>query len=150
MYPWQRHVLRRIESDPHPRHIYWYMDDEGDVGKTELANWLLVHKDAVKWKPTGKENDCTHNLLEITDCTPPELIICDLPAGEAKNISWAAVEQAKNGIVDSNKYQSGRYFGKRPHLFIFSNENPTGAPLTKDRLVINTIKNKEVVSETVY
>lgn len=150
MYPWQRHVIQRIESAPHPRHIHWYMDTEGDVGKTELADWLEVHKDAVQWKPIGKDDDCTNALLQATNNTPPNIIVCDLPAGKAKDISWAAVEQAKNGKVSSNKYQSGRYFGKRPHILIFSNENPTGAPLTCNRLVIHKIKDKEVVEETVY
>lgn len=147
LYPWQRHVLRRIQADPHPRHIDWYMDTQGNVGKSEMTDLLVAQHGAIEWKPTGHDRDCSFQLLNAANKKPPNLIVCDLENGEARHVCWAALERAKNGKCMTNKYEGGSYRGKRPHVLVFSNENPLSCPLTGERLHVYEIKDKDIISE---
>lgn len=150
LYDWQQHVKDSVEGDPHPRHILWYLDTEGDCGKSEIEAYLWAkYPEAISWQPTGADRDCSLQLLRTSNGKPPKLIVVDFEGGEARNICWAALERAKNGRCITNKYEGGEYRGKRPHIVVFSNENPTGSPLTGNRLRIMKIVDKKVVEETV-
>lgn len=150
LYPWQQHVLRMLELPAHPRHIYWYMDCDGDQGKSVMDDILFKNQAAVSWMPTGDDAHSSQQLLERTNGRAPENIVIDLAAGDARKICWAAVERAKNGRAEGQMFKCERsYRGKRPRIFVFSNENPTGCPLTANRIVLYKIVNKEISEESV-
>lgn len=147
LYPWQRHVVDRLELPVDPRHIEWYMDHEGNVGKTELTDLLVTKYEAIEWKPIGKDRDCSYQLLSLSGGHPPKLIVCDVENNEARNICWPAVERAKNGKCMTDKYEGGSYHGQRPRIIFFSNEDCVGCPLTGNRISVFEIRNKEITSE---
>lgn len=141
---WQQHVLNRIAGVPDPRRIHWYVDPDGNNGKTTITDELVAVHGAVEWKPLGRDRDCSYTLLQACHKRAPKLIVCDLEAGEYKNVCWAAMERAKNGKCMTDKYEGGRYVGQRPHMLVFSNETPKGAPLTAERLMIYHVKDQKV------
>lgn len=150
LYPWQQHVVDQLSEPVHPRHIYWYMDDDGDQGKSALDDWLFKYKNIVAWMPTGDDQHASEQLDKKTRGVPPENLVIDLSAGEARRISWPTVERAKNGRCERFMFNcDGGYRGKRPRIFVFSNENPTGCPLTANRVKLYRIKDKRIVEETI-
>lgn len=144
--PWQRHVIDRIEEPVHPRHILWYVDSEGGCGKSTLSRYLLERHNAVIWCPIGKREDVTFQLWKQSNGRPPALIVCELENKKVREISWEALEMAKNGMLSTAKYEGGFYAGQRPHIIIFSNEDPIGNPFTLDRIRVFTIKDGFITS----
>lgn len=149
LYAWQRHVINRIETDPHPRHIDWYLDREGDIGKSTLTDYLYAKHNAVEWSPCGKQEDVTYQLGKDAGGRAPRLIVCDIEANQARNICWSAVERAKNGKCQSGKYGGEfNYRGQRPHIVVFSNENPVGNSLMANRINIHEVVDRDVISSS--
>lgn len=149
LYEWQRDVLSRVEGKPHPRHILWYMDTEGDIGKSELAELLVSKHGAVEWDPTGDNKEAAQKLMSATKGKPPKMIVCDLEKDTANKVCWNAVEKAKNGKCQTGRYDCKAYRGQRPHIVMMSNENATGCPLTSNRLVLLEVREKKISSVTI-
>ena len=145
LFEWQRHVLRRLEGKPHPRHIHWYMDTEGDIGKSELADLLETQHDAIEWSPLGDDKEASQRLYSETKGIPPSIIVCDIEKEAAKDISWVTIERAKSGKCKTGRYNCPGYKGKRPHIVMFTNDSSARCTLTKNRLVTHIVKNKKVM-----
>ena len=149
LYEWQRDVLSRVEGKPHPRHILWYMDSEGDIGKSELAELLVSKHGAIEWDPTGDNKEAAQKLLSATKGKAPKLIVCDLENDTANKVSWNTVEKAKNGKCQTGRYDCKAYRGPRPHIVMMSNENAIGCPLTSNRLVLLEVRDKKIFRATI-
>lgn len=133
---WQQHVIDRINEPIHPRHILWYVDYRGGSGKSTMADYLEFIHGGVPMKPCGKDDDICYTLLRDTYGQAPKLVICDVDNRSVRDLNWRVLEQTKNGRCCTHKYEGGRYVGQRPHLIVFSNEDPFGHPFTNDRIRI--------------
>lgn len=63
----------------------------------------------------------------------PELIICDIPRSSRGFINYGVLEQIKNGVIYSGKYEGGQLFLPKLHLLVFSNDMPDIDEMSKDR-----------------
>jgi len=127
-FPYQQLVLDVISGPADPRKIYWIYDPVGNHGKTYLATYLTDQKDAY-YSNGGKAVDLTYGY----DGQP--IVIFDYVRDSAEYVNYGVIEQLKNGILFSPKYESGLKRFNTPHVFVFSNFRPSGDKFSNDRLV---------------
>ncbi len=137
---WQTKLLALLEKKPDNRKILWYWERKGAVGKTQFAKYLVVHKKALYL--SGKASDCKMAIaLYIKEhCCAPKIVIFDIPRVSLDYISFQALEEIKNGMFFSGKYESKMCVFNSPHVVCFANERPNKDKLSKDRWRIRKIK----------
>jgi hypothetical protein len=119
-YGWQLEVLDIATSVPDKRTIHWFWEPKGGVGKTTLCKYLVVKMDALML--TGKSADMYHMLAKYPN--KRELIIVDCPRSMQDYINYGAIEQIKNGLIFSGKYEGAQLVFNCPHVICFSNSEP--------------------------
>lgn len=128
---WQIQINTILDEKPDDRKIYWFYEENGNVGKTTFAKHLCLTKPNCIYV-SGKASDikCAIAQLKIK----PEIIIWDIPRSiDDQYISYEAIESIKNGIFFSGKYESGMVIYNIPHVIIFSNNEPNLTKLSEDR-----------------
>nr|WAE43936.1 MAG: replication associated protein [Cressdnaviricota sp.] len=128
-YGWQTQILDIIKTIPDKRTIYWFWEPNGNVGKSTLCKYLVVKHDALML--TGKSNDMYHMISKFPN--KRNLIICDIPRTSMNYINYAAIEQIKNGLIFSGKYEGTQLVFNCPHLIVFANEKPNLESMSLDR-----------------
>lgn len=137
---WQREVVEITNQEPDDRKILWYVDIEGNKGKTALCKYLVVNKGALYL--TGKCADIKYGITQyiteknIVDCPP---ILMDFTRDVEEYVSYQAIEAIKNGIFYNTKYESKMITYNSPHVIIFANFFPDITKLSSDRWVIREL-----------
>lgn len=136
---WQIEVLEYIKEEPDDREIRWYFDTCGGVGKTALAKHIcLKYSDALYC--SGKAADVKYAITQMKEKgLDPNIIIFDIPRCSRDYISYQAIEELKNGIFFSGKYESGMVMFNNPHVICFANEEPKMDKLSIDRWYIKEV-----------
>lgn len=148
---WQLQVIQIINTKPDCRSIHWFWEPNGNVGKSTLCKYLVVkHKALIL---TGKSSDMFHQILKCKD--DPKLIICDIPRQSLEYINYGAIEQIKNGLIFSGKYEGGQRVFDPPHVICFANEPPKMSAMSLDRwkvteITIQKLYFTEKVNDLVY
>lgn len=127
MYPWQRNIVKMCEEEPDNRTIHWYWEPEGRTGKTTLAKYLCVKKDAVF--VSGKKND----VLYAASIKDSRIYIIGYSRDKEDYVSYDALECLKDGIYFCSKYESNMVCRNPPHVIVFANFAPDITKLSKDR-----------------
>ena len=128
-YDWQRKIVELTETEPDDRSIHWYWDAVGNIGKSALVRYLVIQKGALL--VSGKSADIKY---QIANCKqPPNLIIYDIPRTAQGYINWTALEEIKNGIFCSSKYESKMVMMNCPHIICFANFEPDLSVMSEDR-----------------
>jgi len=72
----------------------------------------------------------------ISEGRTPRTVVVDLSRNE-DHVPWAAIEQCKNGVIVSGKYQSRVYNIDRPHVIILANQPApnVGRDISADRII---------------
>lgn len=133
---WQKDIIELTKTIPDERKIYWYYDKEGNSGKTTLARHLCADNEDEMIYVSGKAADIKYAVTEFVRArgkTALKLCLFDFPRTSEKFISYQAVEEIKNGIFFSGKYDGGMVTFNRPHVIIFANFKPDFDALSKDR-----------------
>lgn len=122
LYPWQQEVVDYINTEPDGRTIRWYWEPTGNVGKSALVKYLVV-KHKVLFCQGGKESDIM-NLVFNQDMDSCNTVIFDIPRAHGGNVSYAALENIKNGLICNTKYETGYKVFNYPHVICFANFPP--------------------------
>lgn len=128
-YPWQKRVLDLIETEPDDRQILWVFDPVGGRGKTMLGKYLVDFHGAF-YTNGGKHTDIVHAYQG------ERVVIFDYVRESEAYVNYGVIEQLKNGIMFSPKYESGMKRFDTPHVVVFSNFYPATGKLSNDRLVV--------------
>jgi len=126
--PWQQRVVDYVDSPIHPREILFVVDEPGNAGKTYLGRFLLRTREKVQIIRAGKTADMAL-CYKITT----KLLIVDVPREKTEHLQYAFLEQVKDGILSSPKYQSETKMFPTPHVLVFMNESPSETALSADR-----------------
>jgi len=126
---WQKNLIAMLDEEPHKRKIFWYYDLIGGKGKSEIAKWLAIHKEAIIMG--GKGADMKDAIARMPSY--PEIIIIDVPRCSTEFVSYQGLEEVKNGCFFSGKYESKMVVGRIPHVVVFANEEPKREKLSIDR-----------------
>jgi len=143
MFTWQRALAAEIETPPDQRSIIWYYDQIGGSGKTEMAKYLLATYDSAIFLSGGAFKDISYQIVKAKK--DPTLVIVNLPRTSEGKVSYASLEAAKDGLVQSGKYEGGFRLFPQPHVVVFANFMPDLASLSADRWVIRVLENNRII-----
>jgi len=139
LHDYQVEILEMIEQEPNERSVHWYWETKGNTGKTSLAKCICLAHNAIYL--SGKAADMKHAIVSYKESVGvwPSIVILDLTRSSEQYVSYQGIEEVKNGIFFSGKYESGMAIFNSPHLIIFANFKPDKQRLSKDRWVIKKI-----------
>lgn len=147
LYSYQRKVLKILKTEPDDRKIYWFFEETGNVGKSALVKHIyLTFKDRVVIA-TGKGNDVRNQINMHVNGNPKldvpgkdlDIAILDISRTTEDYVSYEVIEQIKNGLLYSGKYEGGVCCFNSPHVIIFANFEPKRDTLSEDRWEIYKI-----------
>lgn len=147
MYEWQEHVEYILESEPNDRTIWWFWEPKGNCGKSALVKhiWLKYWGEVVI--ATGKGNDVRNQICRHVNGVPEKEIegkpikiaLLDFSRSIEDYVSYETIEQIKNGLLYSGKYEGGVCGFNPPHVMCFANFEPEIDKLSADRWEIINI-----------
>ncbi len=136
--PYQIRIFKIIEDKPDQRKIHWFWEPKGRTGKSVLTKHLCMSRNALA--VTGKASDIKYAVAEwIAKRGELDILLIDLPRTNEKYISYQAMEEIKNGLFFSTKYESGMTIFNPPHVIIFANFPPDRETLSEDRWDVEKI-----------
>lgn len=127
LYPWEKRIIDIINQPIDDRIIYW-ITDKGtcNTGKTTFCKYLIIKHGAIVLG--GKSADMKNGIVNYkgkNDDCDPELILVNLPKTfDINYLSYTGIEECKDMMFYSGKYEGDMVCGNCPHFFIFSNELP--------------------------
>lgn len=134
--PWQATLEVEMLGPPDPRKVIWYVDTEGNAGKTFMTRYLVTNHGAVMLD--GKKADIKYGY------DGEKIAIFDLTRAQDGRFSYGGLENIKNGIYYNTKYTSCMYVRDYDiHTVVFSNWEPDLTQLSKDRWEIRYINDAE-------
>lgn len=147
--PFQQAIVNIANKPVCNRAIYWFYELKGNTGKTTLSEYLHIFHGAIT--TGGKPADMKHAVArwqEITG-TNPIIIVVDIQRrGDFNSDSAIGLEEIKNGLFFSGKYESAMVHSvRKPHIFIFSNYPPQKDLFSEDRWKIFKIENSTLIHE---
>ena len=131
--PWQQNLITDvIATDPDPRHVHWYYDEAGGLGKSFMVDYLVAFHGGVCFT-NGKMADIAHAYKY------QPVVIFDLARTQEDKLDavYLALESFKNGRIFSPKYESHVKVFNVPHVFVFANFAPDKTKLSLDRWKIH-------------
>lgn len=128
-YPWQAELKELLEDEPHPRQIYWVYDDVGNNGKSYFLRHMLTTKpEEVFFNTGGKTADIAYAY------NAQKYVFFDYARDKADSVNYQVMEQFKNGMMFSTKYNSMQKVFKVPHVIVLANFKPEQGKFSADRL----------------
>ncbi|CCW72165.1 unnamed protein product [Phytomonas sp. Hart1] len=123
--PWQQHIVDMCETEPDGRKIYWCWESEGYVGKTYLAEYLILKYDGIiHSRSLPKTASSIQKMAKKGKW--PKVIICDLPRQYIRD-GW-------HGYMDLEKLNKKIVMCSRPschiiykpfcHIIVFAHTQP--------------------------
>ena len=132
--PYQKWIIENIvEKEPDDRTIYWFYEETGNVGKTQLCKYLCAKHGAVILE--GKKNDILFCAAQFES----EIYLYDIERSIEDYVSYSSIEKIKNGLYMCSKYESKAIVRNSPHVIIFANFYPDTCKLSADRWEIYKI-----------
>lgn len=150
---WQQEIVDLVDQEPHERKIYWYWEKDGNVGKSFLCKYLCLTKICVM--SSGKKHDIFHQVFTMmnpeepinTKPKLPEVVIVDMPRSAEKYILYGVLEELKNGMIFSGKYQGGQCIFPPPHVIVFANTPPNINSMSADRWHVVNLNPIDAIAE---
>lgn len=128
-FEWQQRVLDFVGGDVCSRTILWVYDPFGNSGKTFLARHLVDAYGAF-YSNGGKGAD----ICYAYDGEP--VAVFDYVRDSKDFVNYGVIEQLKNGILTSSKYESRTKRFKVPHVIVFANFMCEEGKFSADRLKV--------------
>ncbi len=122
---WQLNALN-ILNNQDSRKILWITDEVGNSGKTFLAKYLVSNYDAF-YVMNGKNADISYSYKY------QDIVIFDYSRSQEDYINYSIIEQFKNGLIFSPKYESITKIKNNIKVICFSNFEPDTTKLSNDR-----------------
>lgn len=113
-HPWQQEILEMLNHRPDERKIHWYVDNTGNVGKSTFTKYLVTNRNALMLAG-AKLADAAFAY------DGQSIVIFDLPREAQEHLNYGLIEQVKNGMLFSGKYESGVKCFAKPHVLVFAN-----------------------------
>lgn len=136
---WQLEVIKAVAEKPDNRTITWYYDENGNTGKTYVTKYLCLTNDKII-VTGGKAADSLNQIRTFIESGKyPETIILDIPRSSEGFVSYGGIEQMKNGLFYSGKYEGGMCIYPCPHVIVFANFMPDTSKMSEDRWNIITL-----------
>lgn len=143
LYDWQHDIINNIVmKEPDDRSIYWFHDDGVcNTGKTTFCKYLIMKHGAIVLG--GKSADMKNGIIDYKNKhdETPELILVNLPKTfDTSYLSYTGLEEVKDMMFYSGKYEGGMICGNCPHLIVFSNQEPDKYKCDPNRWITRNLR----------
>lgn len=132
---WMQRAHNILVAEPHDRHVWWLWEPLGRAGKTLFCKWYVsVNNDCLVL--SGNAHDMKNGIVEWRKKkgVAPRSVLVNIPRSKKQeHISWAGLEEIKDMIFYSGKYEGGMVNDKHPHVIFFANWEPEPENLSGDR-----------------
>lgn len=135
---WQARVVEELRQPPTDRKIMWLWEAEGNIGKTALAKYICTHFKALYLN--GKGSDAKYAVQQYVKEKQLEVVVFGYPRTAADYISYGSIEEIKDGIFFSSKYEAGMVMYNAPHVLVLANFEPDLEKMSADRWDIRNIR----------
>lgn len=127
---WQQRLYDDLVGEPDDRKIKFVCDPEGGIGKSWFVRWFLdQHPSETQVFRPARVQDIAHAIRTRT-----KYFFFDVPRNGMEYLQFQVLEQLKDRLVFSPKYQSSmKELQNVPHVVVFCNEHPTESEMTGDR-----------------
>ena len=147
LYGWQKSAESVIKKEPDNRTIFWIWSREGGRGKSTFVRYLCQNMGAIIC--AGKASDMKFQIvkyIERNDGCFPEIIVFDVPRSMENYLSYTGIEEIKNGVFASNKYESDMVIMPHPHVVVLANFSPdlNNKDMSSDRFEIWNIDRSDI------
>ena len=137
LLPHQQATVRLFKHPPTAtqRHIFWFYNLRGRVGKSHTVGYLVQSMGALLIS-SFEERDVVETIVSCLDShngVCPHVPVFDLPYSADAQMNISLVEKLLNGYVNSEKHRSKQLALARFHVTVFSNRQPDTDSLTCDR-----------------
>lgn len=129
LLPWEIEIESILETPPDDRTIHWYFDLRGGCGKTTFCKHLVISREACYVR--GKAADVKYSIAQMEE--KPTIVLWDMPRSLEERMNYDGIEEIKNGLFFSGKYESSTVLMEIPHVFCFANWPPDTSKLSADR-----------------
>ena len=128
--PWQQDLEAILLDDPDDRTVHFRIDEQGSAGKTWFTRyWLTKYTKETQLLRVGKRDDLAHAIDETK-----KYYFFDCPRGSLEHFQYSILEQLKDRVVFSPKYDSTtKLLHHKAHVVCFTNEYPDMDALSADR-----------------
>ncbi len=135
---WQQLVLDHLDTVANQRDILWIWERKGNIGKSFLAKYIVLKYECII--ADGKKANIFNQVKTCLDNEKePKIILLDIPRHNLDFVNYGVLEQLKDGLIYSGKYEGGICVFHYPHLIVFANEPPS-----KDCMSTDMIKSIEL------
>lgn len=145
--PWQKGILKALKKPVNRRKIFWIYETEGEVGKSILVKHILLKYAGDAVLAGGRAVDLKFMISKMDP--KPRIVLQDIPRSTEEDISYAGMEEVKNGAFFNAKYESNMCLLNSPHYFVFANFRPSLKEMSADRWAIYRIENNRLKFEPV-
>lgn len=139
---WQKGIADKYQdyAEEFSRSVDWYWEPDGAKGKTVLAKYFVDEKGAICIG--GKGHDIRFAIAEYVKANGqgPDIVVINLVREQAQHCSYTAIEQIKDGLFFSGKYEGGMVRFNTPHVIVFANFEPDREKLSEDRWNITRLR----------
>lgn len=134
LYWWQEDIIKLLESKPDDRTIHWYWEPTGRSGKTTFQKHVVMNFENVLVL-SGKASDMKNGIVEFQKGKKelPDIILVNIPRSNADYLSYTGLEEIKDMLFYSGKYEGGMVCGPCPHVICFANDIPVASKMSQDR-----------------
>lgn len=124
IFGWQCEVDDWLATEPDNRSIGWVWSTRGGRGKSSFVRHLVQKREALVC--SGKAADMKFMIVKYHESRGvyPELIVFDVPRSSFKYLSYTGVEEIKNGVFASTKYECSMVEMPYPHVLVLCNFEP--------------------------
>jgi len=130
-HSWQGDLEEHLTDDsPDDRTVDFYVDKEGGKGKSWFIRYMLTkYPSKVQALSPAKRDDMAHTID-----VDKSIFLINIPRGSMEFLSYGILEQLKDRLVFSPKYESQmKILNNKCHVVVFSNESPDMEKMTFDR-----------------
>lgn len=122
---WQKEVLTKLLNQD-DRKVLWVVDKDGNKGKSFLAKYIVGMYNAF-YVRGGRSSDIAYNY------NYEPITVFDFCRDQEDRINYQVIEDFKDGMLFSPKYESTTKIFPSAKTVIFSNFNPDQTKLSQDR-----------------
>lgn len=130
---WQQDLYAALMEPANDRKIVFVVDNEGNTGKSWFIRFMLTrHALETQRLSVGKRDDLAFAIDETKS-----IFLFDIPREQMEYLQYSVLEQIKDGLIFSPKYESRtKQLKNKAHVVVFGNEDPDYNKLSADRYVV--------------
>ena len=122
-------LIEIIEQEPDNRTINWIWSEKGGIGKTSTCAYIEHNYEGV-CIVNGKGADIKNQVIKHLETNDLDILIINVPRCNENHVSYAAMEEIKDGLIYSGKYEGGFANIEHPHVIVISNFAPEECKLS--------------------